>query len=55
VQTSVYETRVEIMQNVVTPKVVLSAHAYLDAQVTHIEVVCVWDLKQTCVETNIVE
>jgi hypothetical protein len=55
VETSVYETLVEIMQNVVTPKVVLSAHVSLDARVTPTEVVCVRDLKQTCVETNTVE
>jgi hypothetical protein len=55
VETSVYETHVEIMQNVVTLKVVLSAHVSLDARVTPIEVVCVRDLKQTCVETNTVE
>jgi len=55
VETSVYEIHVEIMQNVVTPKVVLSALVSLDAQATPIEVVCVRDLKQTCVETNTVE
>jgi hypothetical protein len=55
VETSVYETHVEIMQNVVTRKVVLSAHVCLDAQVTPIGVVCVRDLQQTCVETNTVE
>lgn len=43
------------MQNVVTPKVVSSAHVCLDAQATPIEVVCVRDLKQTCAETNTVE
>lgn len=55
VETSVYETHVEIMQNAMTPRVVLSVHVCLDAQVTPIEAVSVRGLKQIYVETNSVE
>jgi hypothetical protein len=55
VEISVYETRVEIMQNAMTPRVVFSAHVCLDAQATHIEAVSVRGLKQIYVETNTVE
>jgi hypothetical protein len=55
VETSVYETHVEIMQNAVTSRVVLNAHVCLGARVTLIGAVYVRDLKQTYVETNTVE
>jgi hypothetical protein len=54
-ETTVYAIHVEIMQNAMTSRVVLSVHVCLGVLVIHIVAVSVRDLKRTCVETNTVE